>query len=641
MLVTSREQKLIHAFLKNGNLTISEMLELTGTSRRTLYRDLERLQQSLPADVSLQTSDEGYFLAGELSVLTQMHELVEFTAQERLYGELLLLFTNRASIISISDEFGISQPTATADLRMIEKMLLENELLLEREHGLRVSGSEEKIRSIMTSALYQSTSIAEILKNQFQSNKILKLIDLSQIEQARAIFDRIDLPEITDKALTLMQCFLAVSLLRLQQNQTIDSNNKRRPSKQALTFVQGLARLLPMIFSISEITYLAMVYDTLYFGFGRDVLFIEKFDTDFSYKIRQLIVGVSEQTGLPFGKDDHLYGLLYAHLKDTDILPTLFEVKQDEFITSVEENNPNIIAAVKTHLTQVFGKNFSMREVAFVALHFLATLERSDLVMPLRAALVTSRGFISCEFLMSNLKKNFPFLRKIDLIQTTQDFDKSYYDAVFTTEKELDYIYVNLNLEHKNLDEIRHQLRMIQQNTSVRADDNQKNIVNLNQLFTISTTLINSFSIDTLDNLSVLTETIRSVVSMTQSTDKAALRKLLEKRFEETHLAIPETKIGLFHAVHESIETPLFKIYDLNQEVEVIGMNRKKMKIKRVLLLLSPPSVSTYATYLLGKISSSIIENKLYTTIYDSGNEAVVKELLRQIMTEAIRKYGE
>ncbi len=95
MFVTSREQKLIQSFLRRERLTISEMMELTGTSRRTLYRDLEKLQQSLPEAIELKTSEEGYYLAGDLTELTRAHELVEYSVIERLYGELLLLIENR------------------------------------------------------------------------------------------------------------------------------------------------------------------------------------------------------------------------------------------------------------------------------------------------------------------------------------------------------------------------------------------------------------------------------------------------------------------------------------------------------------------------------------------------------------------
>lgn len=88
-------------------------------------------------------------------------------------------------------------------------------------------------------------------------------------------------------------------------------------------------------------------------------------------------------------------------------------------------------------------------EITFVTLHFVSTLERSDLVLPLRSALVSNRGRISCEFVMSNLRKNFPFLKKIDLIQNSVKVVKSQYDVIFTTEKEFDYLYINPMLDQK------------------------------------------------------------------------------------------------------------------------------------------------------------------------------------------------
>ncbi len=644
MLVTSREQKLIQAMIKAGGaLTVAEMLEVTGTSRRTLYRDLEKLQASLPAGVNLRTSDAGYSLVGDLTELSKAHELVEFTLTERLYGELLLLIENRASIAALTENFGISQPTATSDLRAIEQALAENGLELERERGLRILGNEENIRSVLASNLHSVSKISELLTGNFAENKILSFLDLTAFFTAKSAFDQVNLPEMTDKTRALMQIFLTTSLLRLAQDQFVSVENVRRPSKQALSFVQQLlTKLSNQNFSIAEITYLAAVYDVLYFGFGREVLFMEKFDSNFSYKIRQLIDEVSSQLSIEFSKDDRLYGLLYAHLKETDVLPELFSDKQNDFVKKIEADNEKIFQAVKSVLPSVFAKKFSQMEIAFVTLHFVATLERSDLVLPLRAALVTNRGLISYELLISSLRKNFPFLKKIDIIQTSVNFDKTQYDAVFTTEKELDYIYVNRTLEQKNLDEIRHKLRMIQQTSKpVSVDSGEKDFANLNQLFSIGNGILTDFKITEIDNLTNLSDVVNQVVSCVNSSQPEKLAELLKKRFDETHLAIPETQIALLHGVHASIEHPIFQIFDLTHEVEVLAMNRKMMKIKRVLLLLSPPDVADYAAYLLGKISSSIIENKLYTTIYDSGNTAVISELLRQIITTSIQKYGE
>lgn len=645
MFVTSREQKLIATFLKKGKLTIAEMLELTGKSRRTLYRDLDKLQQSLPEGLSLRNSDEGYFLKGNLEVLGQLHELVEYSASERLHGELLLLIENRASIASLTEYFGVSQPTVTHDLRQIDQTLLENNLFLERERGLKIIGPEENIRSILVSCIYEASSIQEMLLGNFSENKILSFLDLEKFGQAYQAFEGIKLPEgMTDKVRVLMQLFLTATLLRINDH-SVNMDSMRRPSKQALSFVNQLLKNLPESnFVISEITYLAAVYDVLYFGFGREILFMEKFDTDFSYKIRQLIDQVSTNLEIEFGKDDRLYGLLYAHLKTSDVLPTLFYEKQNEFVKKIETDNEKIFTTVKKVLTEVFSKRFPEMEFAFVTLHFVATLERSDLVLPLRAALISSYGQISCEFLMSSLRKNFPFLRRIDLIQSSTKFDKNQYDVFLTTEKDLDYIYVSRTLEQKNLDDIRRKLRMIQQSTrksAIYSEDSPNNFISLNQLFSTGNLLLNEFEISKISNLPTITDVIHQIVQEIEVKNPEAIENVLEERFRETHLAIPETKIALLHGVHSSIKLPLFKIFDLNQKVDVIGMNREPLKVSRILLLLAPEEVPEHVAYLLGKISSSIIENKLYTAIYDSGNYDIVSKLLQQIITESITKYGE
>ena len=130
------------------------------------------------------------------------------------------------------------------------------------------------------------------------------------------------------------------------------------------------------------------------------------------------------------------------------------------------------------------------------------------------------------------------------------------------------------------------------------------------------------------------------MLAFVNSDEPDTLAEVIKTRFEETHLAIPDTGMALFHGVHHSIKAPYFGIFDLQTNIEVMAMNQSKISIHRALLLLAPTDVDNDVAYLLGKISSSIIENKLYTTIYNSGNFAVVIELLRQIVTKSIREYG-
>ncbi|GBG97330.1 BglG family transcription antiterminator [Lactococcus termiticola] len=643
MLVSSREQKLIDAFQTEESLSIAQMLEVTGTSRRTLYRDLERLQESLPDGYSIKKTHGGYQLIGNLESLA-VRELQDFTARERLFGELLLLMDGEASIASITETFAISQPTASNDLKLIEAELNENDLALNREKGLKLTGDEASLRSMRVAATFDNSSIQEILNGDFQSNKMAGFLDLESLSQARLAFEKLPDLDAPDRTRSLMILFLSVSLQRIKRGHLMTYAARRKPSKLALDFIQSLIASSKLTnFSLPEMTYLATIYDALYFAFGLDFLYVEKFDTDFSYQIRQLIDLVSDKVKMPFSKDSSLYGLLYAHLKGSEIMPSLFAEKENDFVRRIATENAKLFEASEEALHQVFGKKFPVMEIAYVALHFASTLERSDSVLPLRAALVSSRGRISCELIMSNLKKNFPYLKRIDFIQSSADFNEGQYDVIFTTEKESSYIYVNRMPSGSELDQLRRRLRKIQQEVKQPRDfaDTDGQFINLNQLFNAGNEILETFTVSQLENEADLLATVRQLLADILGSDNEAFSQLLVRRFEETHLAIPSTKLALIHGLDDSVERPIFKIVDLTCPLEVTAMDRKMIRAERLLVLLSGQKVSDSAAFLLGKISSSIIENKLYTTIYNSGNQEVVSELLKQIITEAIQKDGQ
>ena len=84
MLVTKREHEIIHEIVKKGKVSITELLEVVGVSRRTLYRDLQNLQQFLPKyQVNLIKTDNFYQLTGDLSQLIDRRVVDVFSQTER------------------------------------------------------------------------------------------------------------------------------------------------------------------------------------------------------------------------------------------------------------------------------------------------------------------------------------------------------------------------------------------------------------------------------------------------------------------------------------------------------------------------------------------------------------------------------
>ena len=159
MLVTQREQQIIQEFLVKKTLTVADMMEATGASRRTIYRDLDKFQLTLPhMDIYLRTSPEGYYLEGNLARLEQLQELKEFSPQERQKAELVLLVAQHFSLEELAERFAVSLPTVISDLKQLEKICEENELLLHQGDDIWITGKEETICSVLVSILNDAIS---------------------------------------------------------------------------------------------------------------------------------------------------------------------------------------------------------------------------------------------------------------------------------------------------------------------------------------------------------------------------------------------------------------------------------------------------------------------------------------------------
>ena len=101
MLVTKREQEIIDEIVKKGKVSITELLDVVGVSRRTLYRDLQNLQQFLPKyQVNLVKLDNFYQLEGDLTQLTDRQVVEEFTQTERHFMELILLIFEKGKFLT-------------------------------------------------------------------------------------------------------------------------------------------------------------------------------------------------------------------------------------------------------------------------------------------------------------------------------------------------------------------------------------------------------------------------------------------------------------------------------------------------------------------------------------------------------------
>lgn len=109
-------------------------------------------------------------------------------------------------------------------------------------------------------------------------------------------------------------------------------------------------------------------------------------------------------------------------------------------------------------------------------------------------------------------------------------------------------------------------------------------------------------------------------------------------RYIVAPIGVPNTNFALFHSANKHVLQPYFAIYDLDKAFSILGMDKKSIKLTRVLLLLAPDPLQEAQKGLLGKISSSVIENDLNTEIYKFGNHELVYQLLSSLFIKEIKE---
>ncbi|QIW59974.1 HTH domain-containing protein [Lactococcus raffinolactis] len=249
MLVTKREQQIIDEIVKKGQVSIADLLDVVGVSRRTLYRDLQNLQDFLPKyQVNLIKIDQYYTLKGELSNLTDKRVVEEYSQNERHFMELILLIFEQAKLADFMNRFAISQPTATGDLKIIEQNLTFAGNGLVREGGLEVIASEYSKRTLLVSCLVSNLSTRDIFNFSatiYQENKMVQLFQQAYFDSVTTAFERSKINNISDRTQGILRLFFIVTLERLGQNHLIENHYNFRPSKKALDFVTKIVQNLP------------------------------------------------------------------------------------------------------------------------------------------------------------------------------------------------------------------------------------------------------------------------------------------------------------------------------------------------------------------------------------------------------------
>lgn len=667
---------------RNG-ITVEELMRVLNVSKRTVYREIASIEASL-AKFQLQINKprgEGYRLIGDPFQIDALKQKIyqvspnnfDMVQRQHALAITLLQADDAITMEALAYDFEVSVGTINADLSMIDESLEDFSLRIERQktRGIYVQGGEKERRQILSSLLYGNI-------NEYDFFQYLHQLSLDETAVTEDFFLKVIRPEslllarhaileeshnlfesVTDNQLQQIMIILALSIDRLLKGHVIDvaigarriSTDIIKLSHQILGYIEVQ---LKQAINMNERHFFALQLEGLNYKAPQNI-FIESFDAEISYQIKEFIRITSQQTGFDFRKDETLYVDLMAHMKAAIKRPLSLVQKIDNpLLQKILDEYQHIYEGVKVARQEIFeDKKFSREEMAYIVIHFASSLERNPSSRNITALVLCSSGIGTSKILESRIGKYLPEINVIDVSKISQmdNIQFEQYDLILSTiflpGFQHSYRVISPLLLDDEVKEIREYMKQSLLNDLPKSETQQtikevkENFEDVYHTMKIANNLLQRFDIKFVKSSGTLEETLHHILLglegyILEDAGKVADRVI--QRYLQAPIGIPNSNIALFHSTNEWVKEPYFGIYDLDRKYPIMGMDRRSIDLQRVLLMLAPEPLDETNEMILGKISSSIIESDLNTEIYKSGSKELIYQLLSSLLVTEIRK---
>ena len=185
-----REKKIATQLLNSKKVNFDILKEELNISRRTLYYDIERINDYLKGIGTIIIKKKDITISGDFDKMYRAINKIESNNYD-----LYLIYLNRKSFIiekilrgfnvnscSLASSMYISEITIKNTIKRMKDELLEKGVYLTYQNGYRLNGSEKAIRELFLETYYDSKrdlSISEVV-NTFDKSCSLRLTDYSK-----------------------------------------------------------------------------------------------------------------------------------------------------------------------------------------------------------------------------------------------------------------------------------------------------------------------------------------------------------------------------------------------------------------------------------------------------------------------------
>ncbi|WP_139184733.1 BglG family transcription antiterminator [Alteribacillus persepolensis] len=693
--VTARERALLHTLLEKENpVPVSKIAKELQVSTRTIHRDVQGMEKLLGAYhlELVKKTGKGMWIAGATEdkqdlrlALLQTHA-PEYTEEERrtLILSALLEAEEPVKLNTLSHELKVSAATVSYDLDKIEEWLqgFGLELVRRRGYGVKISGAEASKRNAMSGLIAENleeTDLFEAMQQRIKkrsvqtdtspiSNRLLGLVEKEKWVTVEQILHEMKdtLPySFADSAYIGLVVHVTLAVERLQKGENIEINQEHLHSlkntkefEAANQLIQRLERVFQLDIPEAEIGYITMHLRGAKLRQEPE----QNWDLDHlpaAACAKALMSFVQHETGKPLVQDHSLYQGLTSHLE-----PALFRLKENmkihnPLLDDIKRDYPELFSIVKKAAGYTLPEmTLPEAEIGYLVLHFGSALEQLRDKQKARALVVCSSGIGSSKMLTTRLKKEVPEIEQMKNMSVLEleNIDESNYDLVISTvditHEQLPSITVNPFLTKEDAARVKsliHQLELkkhipyeqdIQAGNETRSAERDIESIQLYSWTMIR--LLQQFDVYrpafVQDVYSALEEVCHNLKERQLITSAGKTAQALWERHKAGGMAIPNTRLALFHTRGTFVSAPCFVIQVLPQSVYLPSMDGTLTEVKHLLLLLAPDNEEVEVYEVLSAVSEQIIQTDQSIQTFASGDKQRIQSFMAQSFRERLKE---
>lgn len=466
-----RSMAVLNQLLKqNGYITIQKLAAMLNVSRRTIYSDLDKVNDWLSENhlgAVKQVRGQGLYIEKE----AKKEILANFTAPEVMYYEfsaeerqawiyLHLTGGDKAYFLEdIRELFQVSRNTALEDIRKLKDKLVTYQLHLypQRKAGYTLEGNENDIRRVLIHCLsivipkegwynYLTNLFNTPINTGNQAYKPYSIFNLSWMQLLNQLLNEYEkqfMVELTDEVLTNIVVWFHFFLKRIAKEESVEVDVVEKEVIQATDEYRGISALCHNLSAALKIE--IPLDERFYFS---KYLLGAKVNYNFSPQfksgemntllqvVKKMIRDFQLYAAIEFRDSEQMIQNLLLHVK-----PAFYRMKygieiENTLCDSVKRNYPEVFHLTKKvvhHFENVIGQPINENEIAFLAMHFGGWLRKEGVQLEktrTRMLIVCTNGLGTSRLLESQLEGLFSDVEMIG-VTSLREYEKMNLEADF------------------------------------------------------------------------------------------------------------------------------------------------------------------------------------------------------------------